>query len=69
LRGAELGLWAGGPEAELDVAGLRAAAGATRVGADWPERWDSMIEYARSKGWLSADGSHLAAHLVDVNDG
>jgi hypothetical protein len=69
LRDAELGRWAGGPDAELNVVGLRDAAGAAGVGADWGERWDSMLAYARAKGWLSADGSHLAAHLVDLRDG
>jgi hypothetical protein len=69
LRKAELGRWSGGAEAELAVAGLRAAAAAAGVAPDWPGRWDSMIDYARANGWLTADGAYLRAHLIDLGDG
>ena len=65
LRAAGLGGWDGGDEADLNVAALRAAAALGPVGADWPSRWEAMVSYATTKGWLSADGTQLRAHLVD----
>lgn len=31
---------------------------------DWRSGFDAMIAYARSKGWISADGATVRAHLV-----
>jgi hypothetical protein len=67
LRAAGLGGWAGGAEAELTVSGLHAAASAAGVGGDWQERWDAMLGYAATKGWLTAGGSGVLAHLVDLD--
>jgi hypothetical protein len=67
LVAARLGSWTGGPEAELDVAGLRAGAEGGPIGADWPARWAAMIGYAATMGWLSADGGHVRAHIVDID--
>jgi hypothetical protein len=67
LRAAGLGRWDGGAEADLDVTGLRAHACRGPIGADWAQRWDGMVRYADSKGWLSADGEYLRAHLLDVD--
>lgn len=67
LRSAGLGGWNGGAEAELTVAGVHAAASRGDVGADWQQRWDEMISYAAAKGWLTADGSGVRAHLVDLD--
>jgi hypothetical protein len=47
----------------LDVAALRALAGRTASAADWPDRWDRMVAYAHRKGWTSADGRFLRAHV------
>ena len=34
----------------------------TRVQQDWPERFDGMLRYAQSKGWLSSDGTQVSGH-------
>lgn len=46
----------------ISVARLRSA------GPDddaWRSGLDGMIGYARTKGWLDADGTHIQAHIVD----
>jgi hypothetical protein len=51
----------------LGVDALRDAARATVPDVerhDWVERFDAMIAYAGSKGWLSADGQAVRAHLA-----
>jgi hypothetical protein len=47
----------------LDVEQLhvRAAAAATRPG--WESDWAAMISYASAKGWVTADGRSLIAHI------
>ena len=67
LRAAGLGTWDGGAEAELTIAGLHAAASGGEVGNDWQQRWDDMVSYAAAKGWLTADGSGVRAHLVELD--
>ena len=68
LRASGLGGWNGGREADLNVARLRAAAARGPVGPDWPQRWEAMLRYAATKGWLSADGAHVRAHQVHLED-
>ena len=50
----------------LHIERLKAAAAAT-VAADQRDEWaagfDSMIAYARAKGWASADGTSVRAHI------
>ncbi|GAB2734236.1 hypothetical protein [Amycolatopsis magusensis] len=41
---------------------LRALAG-DRVGDDWATRFDGMLSYAASKGWLDQSGTHVRAHI------
>ena len=31
--------------------------------ADWDRRFDDMVEHARGRGWVSADGSGLRVHI------
>ena len=51
---------------EVLVAWVRAhALGA--VADDWEVRFTSMLEYARSKGWLSEDEVGIRAHVVEGN--
>jgi hypothetical protein len=45
---------------EIDVAWLRAGA----AGQATPADLDAMLAYAGSKGWLSADGLRVRAHLA-----
>ena len=66
LRQAGLGRWDGGAEADLQVAELRRRAVAAGVSAGWARRWDGMIGYAGHRGWLSADGATVRAHVVDL---
>jgi hypothetical protein len=47
----------------LDTAALRAAAEPDADVADWAERWDRMVEEARSRGWVSEDGTTLQVHV------
>jgi hypothetical protein len=47
----------------LDVASLYRRAQASASVADWESRWTAMIGYAASRGWLSADGSAVRAHV------
>lgn len=63
LEEAGLGRFTDSEHAVLDVAALRAAAQPTATAADWPARWDEMIELARTKGWLSEDGAGLRVHV------
>ena len=39
----------------------RMAAG--RVEDDWPARFDAMLEYARTKGWIDDTGNAIQAHV------
>jgi hypothetical protein len=47
----------------LDAAALRAAAEPRATAPDWAVRWDAMIAFARSKGWLSEDGASIQVHV------
>jgi len=46
----------------VPVATLRRLA-AGRVPEGWDADFDAMLEHARSKGWLSEDGTTVRAHL------
>jgi hypothetical protein len=51
----------------LDVAELKSTARSSFDGAapeGWSDGFDAMIEYARTKGWLSADGKAVRAHVA-----
>ena len=50
----------------LDVAALHTLASRAAISSDWQQSWDAMISYAATKGWLSADGAQVLAHLVDL---
>jgi hypothetical protein len=61
LRAAAAG-YAERTEAMIDVSWVRGQAH-DRVGADWPANFAAMLEYAATKGWLSADRGHVRAHV------
>ena len=51
----------------LDVAELKSTAHASFAGAvpdGWGDGFDAMIDYARTKGWLSDDGGAVRAHVT-----
>ena len=62
-----LGRWGtiDGDHAWVQVDALRRAA-AGRVGARWDADFAGMLSYAKEKGWLSADGSAIRAHIQPV---
>lgn len=64
LREAELGvLGDDGSHAFLDLSALRARALGAARSADWDGRWRAMVDYATSKGWVTADGAFVRAHV------
>ncbi len=52
-----------GAHAWLLLQGLRSLAGRLVQDVDWTSRFDSMIEYAGSNGWVSEDGDAVRAHI------
>src|SRR5690606_34208926 len=56
----------GAPEGHVwvDTAWLRSQAAALDLPAGWPEGFEGMLGYARSKGWLDAEGAAIQAHVV-----
>ena len=44
----------------------RMAAG--RVADDWGDRFDGMLGYARTKGWIDETGSSIQAHIEYPED-
>ena len=63
LRRAELGRAGEAAHVWLAIDALRAAARADASNLDWDKRFDAMIAFARSKGWLDASGEFVAAHI------
>jgi hypothetical protein len=63
LRDAGLGRLQDDGTGVLDTAALRAAAEPDADVAGWGERWDRMVEEARSQGWVSEDGTMLQVHI------
>jgi hypothetical protein len=64
LRAARLGSWDGGAETDLDLVRLQDLARRAATLPDWSARWETMIGYATTKGWVSADGRTVRAHVV-----
>ena len=62
LRAAGLGR-VEGETGHLDTAALRAAAEPAEAPADWVQRWDAMVEQARSRGWAADDGARMQVHV------
>jgi hypothetical protein len=60
-RFAEHGCELSGEYAWLDISWLRAAGPDTDA---WLEKFDAMIEYARSKGWVDDSGARVRAHVA-----
>jgi hypothetical protein len=69
LRDAGLGRLADEDTAFLDIAALRKAAQPQATAADWPARFDGMVEYARGKGWIGDDGTTVQVHLETAASG
>ncbi len=75
LRAAGLGRLEDDESGVLDAAALRAAAesqAGSQVGSqageqagagDWAQRWEGLLETARSRGWAVDDGAGLRVHV------
>lgn len=50
-----------GDHAWLQVSMLHAAG--VDIGAEWEQGFNGMIDYARSRGWVSEDGITVRAHV------
>jgi len=62
LRDRALGWFESVNDVLLDVDRLRTAAGGPTPGQDWLAGFERTMVYARTKGWLSEDGTHVSAH-------
>jgi hypothetical protein len=62
LRSNAVGTVDGDGEALVDVDAVRRMA-AGSVGGTWEADFAAMLDYARSKGWLSEDGASIRAHV------
>jgi hypothetical protein len=62
LRASDIGSSAAPGEAEVRVDAVRRMAVGS-VGDSWEKDFDAMLSYAGSKGWLSADGTTIRAHV------
>ena len=50
-------------DALLDLETLRERAREGAREPDWDEKWTKMIDYARKKGWVTADDAAVRAHV------
>lgn len=65
LRAAGLGSVSDG-HAWIDAESLRTAASALTTDPGWNDGFDRMLDYARSKEWLDADGA-IRAHITPLD--
>lgn len=49
--------------AVLDIDTVRNAGKSASENPEWDEGWSAMIEYARSKNWVTDDGRGVRAHV------
>jgi hypothetical protein len=56
---------ADGEHVWLDISIARSTGAAAMHDDDWTDKYDAMIAYARSKGWVDEHGTHVRAHLAD----
>ena len=61
LEREDVGTFSNHDTAWVKITALRKLA-ETRVPPDWQDRFDEMLRYAESKGWLSTDGTHVSGH-------
>ena len=66
-----LGTWAAGAtdaHVWVRVEAVRVAASAVSLPDSWDGEFSGMLGYARSKGWLNAQGDAIAAHVEASGD-
>jgi hypothetical protein len=59
----QIGALADDEHAWIRVSALADLAGDHGRDASWQEGFEAMLAYARSKGWMSADGGSVRAHI------
>jgi hypothetical protein len=63
LKASEAGQLMEDGDARIRVRWLHETAlSAGQVAPDWQARWDGMMAYADSSGWLSPDGAEVRVH-------
>jgi hypothetical protein len=63
LRNSGAGWLATDGDARVAVDWVRGAGVAAGVGSTWTDSFAGMLELARDKGWLDADGTTIRAHV------
>ena len=61
LRATETGACDGPSDARVRIDAVRRMAGRTDAG--WETGFTAMLDFARTKGWLSDDGEAIRAHV------
>ena len=51
-------------EAEINVEWLRACT--AEKSAEWQTKFDGMLAYASTRGWMDAEGTTVMAHIEEV---
>lgn len=54
-------------DALIETRAVREMAGERARDANWTESFEAMLGYAKSKGWMSEDGSAIQAHCEPVS--
>ena len=67
LRGSGAGWVAVDGDARIAVDWVRGAAVAAGVGSTWTYSFAGMLDHARDKGWLDAEGTVIRAHVEHVS--
>jgi hypothetical protein len=59
---APVGQMADDGDAFIDIEAVKRLAGERSSRSEWLASFDAMVDYARSRGWVSADGRSIRAH-------
>lgn len=62
LAGADAGQRSGPDQVAVDISWLRSSA--HDVAPDWADRFEKMLAFAGTKGWLTDDGAAVLGHIV-----
>ena len=64
LAGADAGRRFGADQVAVNISWLRSAA--RDVAPDWADRFEKMLAFAGTKGWLTDDGVAVLGHITHV---
>ena len=62
LAGADAGHLSGPDQVAVKLSWLRSSA--QDVAPDWADRFEKMLAFARTKGWLTEDGTAVHGHIT-----